>query len=158
MKHLTSLLESVTNISTADVKLPETIFDSEVKFNGDGVFVDGHVISYLKEVNELALAGSDEDIWYINITDILESSESENKIEGLAGIPVRLKVKKDAAIRMERKLIVGKHILGKSSDSEAENLACNCQRNCSNGGYCCAQGGWIYVCQRNSCVFSNNRC
>lgn len=158
MKKLTDLLERVKNVSASDVKLPETKFDGVINFNGDSVMIEGHIISYLEKVNEIALAGSDEDIWYIKIIDVLESLDSENIIEGLEGVPVNLRVRKDAVIRMERKLIVGKHIIGKSSDNKDENLACNCQRNCSNGGYCCAQGGWIYVCQRNSCVFTNNRC
>ena len=158
MTKLIDLLESVKNVSIDSVKLPETIFDSEVNFKGDGVFIEGHIISFKNENKEIAFAGNDENVWYINVDDIMESDETDNKIENLDGIPVKIKIKKDAVIRAERKLIVGKHIIGQVSGSDAETLRCDCKQNCSNGGFCCSQGGWIYVCEKSSCVFSNNRC
>ena len=158
MKKLKVLLENVKNVSIDNVKLPETIFDSDINFKGDGVFIEGHAISFLEETNEIVLAGNDEDIWHVNIDDIMESLDCNNRVANLEGIPIKIKVKKNAVIRMERKLVVGKHIIGQTSKSGVDSLGCDCQQNCGNGGFCCAQGGWIYVCQRSSCVFSQNRC
>ncbi len=164
MSYLEETLKQFQTKSLQAINLPESKFDSDVDFNGDGVVIEGHIIS--ASGNEFSFAGEDEDVWIIKANDVIESSQLPKAIENVPGAPIKLKVKSGATIRLERNMEVGKHIIGSSSMEQEEDemeiksgppSGCKCARRCTRG-WCCAQGGWVYKCQRSSCVFTRVRC
>lgn len=162
MSSLENAFESVGYVGFESLNLPETKFDSEVNFKGSEVIIEGHMVSVSEDGTEFALAGEDEDLWIIKKNDVLSSYDLDYSYESVPGYPIRLEIKVGAIVRLERRLIVGKHIIEneEASNNESETSGtkpCNCPRPCGAGN-CCAQGGWIYVCRGANCVFSRVRC
>lgn len=166
MGYLEKTLISIDKKVLDSAILPETLEDSDVDFSGDGVVIEGHVIAVTDDLQDFYFAGEDEDVWVIHTNDVLESRELSSPLKDVPGRPVKLKVKTNAIIRLERSMKVGKHIIGSTDmddEPSEESLSagppkgCKCARRCRRG-WCCAQNGWIYRCQRSSCVFTRSRC
>ncbi|WP_205882416.1 hypothetical protein [Limnobacter profundi] len=165
MKEIDNAIAANRGAKCSHADLPKVKFDQPVIFNGDGVVVEGHVVSASDDGQNFSLASDDGDVWIIKTSDVVESAKMDAPISGVPGTPVRLKIRVGAEIALDRRMIVGVHVIGTSamqvaSVSDAKlnpPSGCQCPRQCNNG-WCCAQGGWIYVCSRNSCVFSQARC